>query len=116
MASNYVGTLLNSLEPAVKKVLQLAFDYVQATFRLGTDLKATNANWYRQVTTTHVDAYAEFSVAHGMDGIPTTVIPVLDLNAVGSQLVPLVVTRAPDAKRIYLSSPSTAAVVTFYLE
>lgn len=116
MASNYVGTLLNSLEPTVKKVLQLAFDYVQATFRLGTDNKATNANWYRQVVTTHATANTEFSIAHGMDGIPTTLIPVLDLNAVGSQMVTLTVSRAPDAKRVYLTSPSTAAVVTVYLE
>jgi hypothetical protein len=116
MASNYVGTLLNSLEPNVKRVLQLAFDYVQATFRLGTDNKATNANWYRMVATTSSNANTEFSVAHGMDAVPTTLIPVLDLNAVGSQLVPLTASRAPDAKRVYLTSSSTGAVITFYLE
>lgn len=116
MARGYIATLLNALPADVKKVLVPAFDFVQDNWKLGDGVRATNAQWYRISSTTHGTANTEFSVLHGMDAAPTTLIPVLDLTAVNSQLVPLVVSRAPDDKRVYLKSSSTGAVLTFYLE
>lgn len=70
---------------------------------------------YRLDATTHATADTEFSIAHGLGQVPTLVIPVLPLD-VGNQLVPLVVTRAPDASRVYLRSSSTGAPISLYLE
>lgn len=112
----YVDSLLNTLEPAVKKTLDLAFREVIQNFQLGDGPKATNARWFRLTGTTAAVANTEFSILHGMDVEPALLIPVIDLTAIGSQLVSLTVTKAPDAKRIYLSSPSTSAVVTLYAE
>lgn len=115
-APGYLLTLLNALPSDIKKVLVPAFDYVTGTWRLGDGTKATNALWYRVSATTSSNANTEFSVAHGLDSAPTKLIPIVDLTVVGAQLVPLSVSRAPDDKRVYLTSSSTGAAITFYLE
>ena len=116
MAKGYVATLLNGLPPDVKKVLQPALDYMQDNWRLGTGPRATNAQWYRMESTTASVANTEFSVRHGLGVAPHTLIPVLDLTASGAQLVPLVVSRAADEERVYLTSASTSAFFTFFVE
>jgi len=116
MAKGYVATLLNALPGDLKKVLVPAFDYVQDSFRLGTSPRATNAMWYRIETTTHADAGSEFSVRHGLGTAPHTLIPVLDLTAQNAQLVPLTVSKSADGTRVYLTSTSTSAPVTFFVE
>lgn len=116
MPRGYVATLLNTLPSDIKTPLQAIFDYLQDNWRLGDGTRATNAQWYRKDATTHATANTEFSVAHGLDSAPTKLIPIMDLTVVGSQLVPLVVSRAPDDKRIYLTSSSTGAALSFYLE
>ena len=77
--------------------------------------RAENLQGYRYDTTTHVDANTEFSIAHGLGSAPYLLIPIVPLEE-GAQLVPLVVTRVPDAERIYLRSSSTNAPVSFYVE
>lgn len=116
MAKGYIQTLLNALPAEVRPILLNAFDYVQSSWRLGTGARATNAQWFRISGTTSSNANTEFSILHGMDVAPATLIPVLDLNAVNSQLVPLTVSKAPDTKRVYLTSSSTGAVITVYVE
>lgn len=116
MAKGYVATLLNALDADVKRVLVPAFDYVQDSWKLGTNPRAINAQWYRLESTTASVANEEFSVKHGLGVAPHTLIPVLDLSAQGAQLVPLTVSRASDAERIYLKSSSTGAVFTFFVE
>ena len=111
-----VDLLLNSLPTEEKKVLSEVFRYVLSWFALGTTPKAENFAWYRVTGTTHVDTNTEFSIAHGMDHAPQNLIPIVDLTAVNSQLVPLTVTRAPDARRIYLKSVSTNVTFCCYLE
>jgi hypothetical protein len=58
----------------------------------------------------------EFSVRHGLGAAPHTLIPVVDLTQEGATLVPLTVSKAADAERIYLKSSSTGAVITFFVE
>ena len=117
MASKgYVDSLLNTLPTDLKRVLKPAFEHVMDTWRLGDDQKATNAAWYRYESTTAAIAYDEFSIVHGLNVAPTKLIPVLDLNTVNAQIVPLYTSRAADASRIYLRSGSTGAVFSFYLE
>ena len=115
-SKGYVQSLLNTLDDASKRVLTLAFEHVQDTFQLGAGVKATNARWYRQTLVTSSNAGTEFSFDHGLDAAPALLIPVLDLSAVGSQLVPLTVSRAPDVRKVYLTSTSTGATMTVYVE
>jgi len=114
--AGYIATLLNGLDSDVKRVLVPAFDYLQNNWRLGTGVRATNAQWYRVESTTASVAGTEFSIKHGLGVAPTTLIPVLDVGAVGAQLVPLAVSRAADAERVYLTSSSTSAAFIAYLE
>lgn len=116
MARGYVATLLNALPADIKKVLIPAFDYVQDSWRVGTDDRATNAQWYRFESTTASVAGTEFSVKHGLGTPPHTLIPILDVSEQGAQLIPLVVSRAADNERVYFTSASTSAVFSFFLE
>ena len=112
----YLASLLNALDAEVRKTLKLAFDHTVDTFRLGGADKALNFSWFRFSSTTASVAGTEFSIAHGLTVIPSKLIPVLDLTVTGSQLVPLTVSRAPDARRVYLTSTSTSAAIVVYLE
>lgn len=117
MASKgYITSLLNQLDAAIRKALQPAFDHALDDFILGTATKAANFRWAKVSSTTHADANTEFSVLHGIGTIPTWIIPVLDLNNLNSQIVPLTVSRAPDAQRLYLKSSSTSAAFTVMVE
>lgn len=46
----------------------------------------------------------EFTITHAFGRVPYLLIPILPLDEVGAQIVPLTVTRAADEKRFYLSS------------
>lgn len=116
MAKGYVDQLLNTLPSEVRRPIMAAFQYVQDNWRLGDGARANNAQWYKFTAVTSATANTEFSILHGQGQAPTKLIPVLDLTSVGSQLVPLVVSRQPDDQRVYLSSGSTSAGLTVYLE
>lgn len=76
---------------------------------------ATNLKGVTIVSTTATST-GEFSVAHGLGRTPYLAIPAVDLTLVGSQMVPLEITRAADAVRVYLKSTSTNAVFALYVE
>lgn len=118
MASKgYLESLLNALDADTKKVLVPAFQYVVDNWRLGDGDRASNAQWYKFSSTTAATANDEFSIHHGLNQIPSKLIQVLDLNAVGSKFVgDLTVSRAPDVQRVYLKSASTSAAFLAYLE
>lgn len=117
MAKGYIAGLLNSVTDSnLKRVLIQSFDYVQDNWRLGTGVRATNAQWARVESTTATTAGAEFSFRHSLGAAPHTLIPVLDLTVVGAQLVPLTVSRAADAERVYLSSTVVSATFTCFVE
>ena len=77
--------------------------------------KATNHRGYFEVSTT-ASSTGEFSIAHGLGTAPTLAIPVIDLGQPGARLVPLEVTRAADAQRVYFKSTSTGALFTLLVE
>lgn len=66
--------------------------------------------------TTHATPGSEFTIPHGFGRIPYLLLPVLPLDVVGSQLVPLTVNRAADDKRIYLTSSVASAPITVAVE
>lgn len=112
----YVSNYINALPENMRVPLKSALDYIMDDWRVGTSARAINARWYRLTGTTHGTANTEFSIKHGLDGIPTQLFPVLDLSVVNSQIVPLSVSKAPDFERVYLKSSSTGATFTVMAE
>lgn len=103
---------LASFEGAQKTSLQNAFSYVLNNLTFGAvehQTRAKNFQAYYLTGTTSSNASTEFSIAHGLGSAPSVLIPVVALNQVGAQLVPLQISRAADDKRVYLKSSSTSA-------
>jgi hypothetical protein len=115
-SKGYVDQLVNALPTELRYPIKNAFYYLMDTWRFGDSPRAENAQLYRYQSTTASVAGTEFSIAHGLGTAPHLIIPVLDVTAVNSQVVPLQVSRAADADRIYLKSSSTSAVFTIYAE
>ena len=112
----YIQQFINALPAPMQYPVRNAFWYVMDNWRIGTGSRAINAQLYRLTGTTHATANTEFSIKHGLDSTPTQLIQIVDLSQVNSQQVPLTVTRAADAQRIYLSSSSTNASFTILAE
>lgn len=115
----YIESLTGSLDPPVKRAFKQVFDYVLRNLRLGPVVHQTrceNLQAYYLSSTTPATANTEFSVAHGLGRTPYVLVPVLGLDAVNAQIVPLTVSRAADATRIYLKSSSTSAAIAVMVE
>lgn len=119
MASKgYIEQLLNALGKDVRGPIVRSFQYVldNGRFGLQTDrTRAENFQGYRFDATTPGTANEEFSIAHNLGYAPGLILPILPLEE-GTQLVPLVVTKAPDEARVYLRSSSTGAPISVYVE
>jgi hypothetical protein len=114
-----IDLYLNTLPAEQRGPVGQAFKYVMDNLRWGQPdegRRAENFQLYLRTSTTAAVANAEFSIAHGLSQTPTAIYPVLFLDQVGSQLVPLTVTRAADVNRVYLSSPTTSAVISVWIE
>lgn len=115
----YVETLLAGLPAEVKKALKQAFDYVLVNLRLGRcapGTRAENLQIYAVEGRTHATPETEFSIAHGLGRAPYLLVPVLALDTENAELVPLRVTRAADAARIYLASSVADAPIRVLIE
>jgi hypothetical protein len=112
----YIDTLLNALDVNLRYPIRSAFYYEHDNWKIGSGVRAENAQWYIKTGITSSVANTEFSFAHGLGSAPKWLIPVLDLQSVNSQIVPLQVSRAADASRVYLKSTSTSAGFTCLLE
>jgi hypothetical protein len=110
----YIESELGGVPADQKRGIVSAFRYTLNAFSFAPLDKgrATNAQLYYLNVVTSSNANEEFSVAHGLDAAPSYLIPVLRLNEVGSQLVPLQVSKAPDGRRVYLKSSSTSAAIS----
>lgn len=109
-----VKSFLGSLPADTKLAMEQVFTYVLNNLSLGAvehQTRATNLQAYYLTGTTPAVANTEFTIAHGIGTAPNVLIPVMGLSLVGSQIVPLQVSRAADANRIYLKSSSTSAAI-----
>ena len=114
-----IELLLNALPSEQRRPLYEAFRQVLDTWSHGQPDeggRATNGQWYLRTSTTHATANTEFTIAHGLSNAPTAIYPVLFLDSTVYQLVPLQVSRAADATRIYLKSASTNATFAVWVE
>jgi hypothetical protein len=112
----YVDSLINGLPTEMRNPVGSAIKYLMDNWRVGTGTRAANAQWYRVTATTASVANTEFAVKHGLSSPPAQLFPVLDLAQINSQLVPLTVSRAPDATYLYLKSSSTSAPFSMLVE
>jgi hypothetical protein len=115
----FVEAQLNRLDQKTKSVLTQIFTHVLDTGQIGGvshQEKARNFKWIRLDSTTATVANEEFTIHHGLGQVPIHVLPFLPLDAVGTRMVRLTVTRAADASRIYLSSPDTSAPFSVLME
>lgn len=117
--SSYVKSLVGGLSNEIKLAMSNVFTYVLSNLRVGAvahQTRATNFQMYWMTSTTPATANQEFSIAHGLGRTPYTAFPVLPLDAVGAQIVPLQVSKAADSQRIYLKSTSTSAAIALLVE
>jgi hypothetical protein len=115
----YIKSVFGGTPDAIKRAAEQAFTYVLGNLTLGAPedaRRSKNFQWYWFSGTTSSNANTEFSIAHGLQKVPNVILPVLPLSEVGSQIVPLQVSRAADANRIYLKSSSTSAAFTVLVE
>lgn len=114
----YVSTQLAALGRDTQAVLGRVFEYVLSNLKIGPpehQKRAANLQWYCLRSQAPAIANTEWSIEHGLSGIPYVCIPVLDPREVDST-TDLKITRAADAKRIYLSCGVANAPVTVYVE
>ena len=118
----HVETLCGGIDSAVRKAIVASFTYVLKNIRWGRpgeideQVMAENISAVFLHGTTPAIANTEFSIEHGLATTPYLLIPVLDLQTVGSSVVRLTVAQAPDMRRVYLKSPDTSAPFTVLVE
>lgn len=115
----YIESLVGNLEAPLRAALVRVFDYVLRNLRFGPvshQVRTENFQAYYFTATTPATANEEFSVAHGLGRVPYVLIPVLSLDSVNQAIVPLSVSRAADASRLYLKSSSTSAAIAIMVE
>jgi hypothetical protein len=115
----YIESLVGNLEAPLRAALVRVFDYVLRNLRFGpvtNQARTENFQAYYFTTTTPATANQEFSVSHGLGRVPYVLIPVLSLDSINQAIVPLQVSRAADASRLYLKSSSTSAAIAIMVE
>lgn len=111
----YLGGLPDSL----KKTLGDVFTYVLPNLRVGLpghQKPAENMAWIQLDGLTPSTALTEFSIAHGLQTAPRVIFPCLDVTSSGTQMIPLICSRAADSRRLYFRSTSTSASFTVFAE
>lgn len=115
----YVRAQLGGVESGLQVRLLTIFDYLLKNWRVGLpghQNVAENMAWVQLNGVTSATANTEVPIAHGIGAAPRVAFPCVDLTTAGSKMVPLTVTRAADASYVYLSSPSTSAAFTVFVE
>ena len=115
----YVESLVGSLPPEHRLAWKRVAEYVLRNLRFGPvahQARTENLQAYYYTATTPAVANQEFSISHGLGRVPYLAIPVLPLDAVGSELVPLKVTRAADGSRVYFSSSAVSTPIWLMIE
>jgi hypothetical protein len=117
----YIESELNALPPDVRVVMVRVFRDFLRDLRFGHSTgtppdPATNFGAGFFTATTPAVANTEFTITHTFGRAPYLALPVLRLDAIGSQIARLMVTRAADADFLYLSSPDVNVPVTLVVE
>lgn len=109
--------LPDTLRPALLRIFRALLRDIRFGHPLGEQPDPmTNLGGGFFHATTPAGAGTEFSIAHGFGRTPYLALPVLRLDAVGSSIVPLIVSRVADEKRVYFTSTVASAPVTLAVE
>ena len=98
-------------DETTRRALETIFAHILGNIRFGVPehrTRTVNHQLYFQTFTTGAST-GEFSIAHGLGQVPHLALQAIDLSQPGARTVPLEVSRAADATRIYLKSTSTSA-------
>lgn len=113
-------SLIGSLPADTKLVMQELLRAMVPFLRFGPiehQQKAENFGGVTLISTTASDT-SEFSIQHGLGSAPFRLMPSLDLNSSGMELINVRCSRPADASRIYLKAiaGSTNKVFSIYVE
>lgn len=118
---SFVETELKTLPEALRPTFLRVFRAFLKDIRFGhptgdaSDPMVNMAGGFFHGTTPHTPG-DEFSIAHTFGRTPYLALPALRLDAVGSSLVSLTVSRAADDKRVYFTSTEADTPVTLVVE
>lgn len=112
------GLLVGIKDETTRRILTTAYEYVLGNLRFGAPDHQTRAENFQIyfLNATTPSSTGEFSIAHGLGMTPKYAIPLVELDRPGAMIVPLEVSRAADANRIYLKSTSTGAPILLLVE
>lgn len=118
--AGYLESKLNAVPKEFRPVLIEIVRELARNLRFGVpgDASAAAENFGGHLvplTTSSVSA-REVPVAHSLNRVPRLAVPVLDLSLVNATLPVLTVTRAADSDFLYVSSATTSARTTLYVE
>lgn len=117
--AGYVVSLLGGLGADVKRIFSTLFEYLLRDLiwgQVADQTRAGNFRGYYYTATTPAVASQEFSIAHGLGVTPYILVPILPLDVLGAELVPLEVSRVADSQRVYLKSTDTSAIIYVMIE
>lgn len=115
----FLRGLFAGLPTETRRIFAVFIEYAFSNLRVGLpghQKPAENMAWVQLNGTTSATANSEVSIVHGLAEAPRVLFPVVGLTSSGGSLVNLTVTRPADSKRVYLSSPSTAASFVVFVE
>ena len=117
----YVEREINALPVAMRPVFIRIFQSILRDLRFGhpkgeqPDPSVNFGGGFFDVTTAAA-AGDEFTIPHGFGRTPYLLVPVMPLDVVGAQIVPLENNRVADDKRVYLTSTAESADICCYIE
>jgi hypothetical protein len=113
----YVESLIGGLDANTRRSLTEVFRYLLPNTRFGPVSHQTKSESFQAyyVNSTTPTSTGEFSIVHGLERVPYLALPVLPMDHVGARLVPLTVTRAADASRVYLKTEAGSTSTPFSL-
>jgi hypothetical protein len=117
--ASFISSLTGGVPADLRLVFQRIAEYFFNNLRIGVPenaVRSENFQLYNFSATTPSTANTEFSIAHHLGNAPYLLLPCLNLSNVNEQLIPLQVSRAADASRIYLKSTSTSATFRIWVE
>lgn len=118
-STSFVESLLGNLNADLRKAFKDVFTYVLKDLRFGRagdGMRAENFSGHFYQGMTSAVSGQEFVIPHQLERAPYLAIPALDLQRVGSEVVGLQVTRAADARNVYLASAEENVPFSLYLE
>jgi len=108
-----------SLPRELRPIFQRIFTAILKDLRLGHPADATSSTNFGAAfyeATTPATPGETFTIRHQFGRAPYLLVPVLPLDVVNAELVPLTVQREADANRVYLTSSVASAPITVLLE